>query len=65
MEKGLYPKYKVINNRTGEEVKDACFIMKPETDEAARVAILAYANATDNKKLADDLRKWIKYGSWN
>lgn len=59
MEKGLYEKYTLINNETGEEVQENFFILKPEKDEAARKALLAYAEATDNEQLADDLRNWV------
>mgnify|MGYP006267106001 CR=1 FL=1 len=53
---GLYEKYNVTEN--GDEVSD-CFILEPETDEDARKAIHAYADATDNENLADDLRAWM------
>lgn len=64
MEKGLYAKYALINKETGEEVKGEFFILKPEKDEAARTAIIAYADSTDNQGLASDLRKWVNYGNW-
>jgi hypothetical protein len=35
------------------------FTLEPETDEAAREAILAYADSTDDDVVAADLREWI------
>ncbi len=55
---GLKVKYKVFKADTGEIV-DNCFVLRPDRDSAAVVAIQAYAAATDNKKLAFDLIKWI------
>jgi len=55
-ERGLYEKYEVL--RDGKPL-EGMFVLRPETDEAAREAILAYADATDNEELAEDLRLWI------
>lgn len=55
---GLYNKYTVINNDTGETVED-CFILKPMEDKAAREALRCYAKATDNEVLSRDLNKWV------
>ena len=53
---GLYDKYEVTKD--GEPVL-GCFILEPKGDEAAREAIRAYADATDNDKLARDLTEWM------
>ena len=55
---GLKLKYIVYTCDTGEIV-DGCFVLRPDKDEAAKVALLAYAEATDNKQLASDIRNWI------
>lgn len=51
---GLTNKYTVTNNETGREVVGA-FILKPDTDLAARAALLSYAAhvAYDNPQLAE------------
>lgn len=51
-ERGLYGKYEVIKD--GEPITD-CFVLEPEDDRAARVALKAYAAATENEELAEDL----------
>ncbi len=51
-EDGLYSKYDV--RKDGEQVEN-CFVLEPEDDRAARAAIKAYAQATDNDALAEDL----------
>jgi len=51
-EKGLYNKY---------ETERGSFLLKPEVDRAAQVALYAYAGATDNQKLRCDLLKWMSY----
>lgn len=56
--KGLYGKYTVINNDTGEEVTD-CFVLRPKKDMAARAALKAYARATEDIPLAEDILHWI------
>lgn len=72
---GLYNKYTIIDNRTGEVVTEECFVLKPKTDEAARIALKTYADAIDyekpygefwtdfkgNPKLASDIRKMIDH----
>ena len=60
MPKGVYAKYKVTNAVTGEEIVNT-FVLKPESDLHARVALLAYAESVDfeNPLLATDLRKWV------
>lgn len=58
---GLYNKYTVTNNQTGREMTGV-FILKPDTDLAARAALLSYAAhvAYENPLLAADLRAWVK-----
>lgn len=53
---GLYDKYEVYED--GEPVDD-CFVLEPESDEAARVALWAYAMACDDDELQRDIITWI------
>lgn len=53
---GLYAKYEVYKD--GEEVED-CFVLEPESDPAAREALVAYAMHTDSDELATDLAEWV------
>ena len=55
-ERGLHRKFRVYED--GEEIPD-CFVLEPESDPAAREALLRYAKATGNEKLAEDLREWV------
>lgn len=54
--KGLYQKYRVTKD--GEAVTN-CFVLEPESDEAARAAIRAYVDETDDEELAADLSEWM------
>lgn len=56
--KGLKAKYLVFKADTGERV-DNCFILRPDKDPAAVAALRAYAAATDNKILAEDIYNWV------
>jgi hypothetical protein len=58
-ESGLRAKYEVRKTATGEPV-EACFVLRPDRDPAARVALLAYAMATDNDALKSDLHRWAQ-----
>ncbi len=49
-DRGLYDKY----NTPG-----GSFLLKPLRDKAARIALRAYAKATDDELLAVDLVKWM------
>ena len=51
---GLYEKYEVYED--GERVEN-CFVVEPQSDEAARAAIRKYASETWDSALADDLRE--------
>lgn len=53
---GLFAKYEVSKN--GEPVEN-CFVLEPESDEAAREALWTYVDETDDEKLAADLQEWL------
>ena len=55
---GLYGKYTVYKNSDGSLVTD-CFILRPSKDPAAVAALRAYAAATDNAELAEDITNWV------
>lgn len=55
-DRGLYGKYEV--RRDGEPVED-CFVLEPESDDAALQALRTYAQVTDDDELRDDLWQWI------
>lgn len=55
---GLKLKYNVTKLEDGSRVCD-CFVLRPQNDIAARKALLAYADATDNIQLKDDIEIWI------
>lgn len=50
-----YNVYKVSDN----SIVDECFVLRPDRGPAAKAALLAYADATDNVALADDIRRWM------
>ena len=56
--KGLYDKYEVRRKETGE-ICEGCFILRPTTDEAARIAVATYAYATHNPQLRIDILRWL------
>lgn len=51
---GLRQKYRVYKAKDNTPV-DGCFVLRPEKDPAARIALEAYAKATDNKALSEDI----------
>lgn len=53
---GLHERYSVAKD--GEAVEE-CFVLEPGDDPAAREALIAYAEETDNDDLAQDLREWV------
>lgn len=55
---GLRQKYRVCKAKDNTPV-DGCFVLRPEKDPAARIAMEAYAKATENKILAEDMLKAI------
>ncbi len=56
---GLYGKYTVVKNSTGELVTD-CFVLKPSKDETARKALLFYADNCKIPQLSDDIKEWLQ-----
>lgn len=58
-QEGLKIKYNVTKVSDGSPVYD-CFVLRPDRDPAAIAAIYAYAEATPNKTLAEDLRRWME-----
>lgn len=55
---GLYGKYDVRKKSDNTEVTN-CFVLRPDRDNAAAYAVLAYAYATNDKRLSKDLRDWV------
>lgn len=57
---GLYPKYHITKTADGSEVENA-FVLKPEADPHARIALLWYARSVEdeNPALAGELREWV------
>lgn len=55
---GLYEKYTVLKNEDGSPVTN-CFVLRPAEDPAAVAALRAYAAATDNAELANDIINWV------
>jgi hypothetical protein len=55
-DRGLYEKYEVLED--GEAVPN-CFVLEPESDPAAREALIQYAEDTDDEELSEDLREWV------
>lgn len=60
--RGLYNKFTVIKESTGEVIDD-CFVLRPDRDEHARAALLAYAKSCefDNPVLHAELLAWLDY----
>ena len=56
---GLYSKYTVVKNSTGELVTD-CFVLKPLKDETARKALLFYADNCKIPQLSADIKEWLQ-----
>ncbi len=52
-------KYRVIEHKTGNEVKDF-FLLFPAVDPIARVALKAYAQTTPNKLIARYIIHWLE-----
>lgn len=53
---GLHEKYQVSKS---EDAVENCFVLEPQSDDAAREALLRYAEVTNNTELATDLREWV------
>jgi hypothetical protein len=58
MERGLYAKYDVTKADSGELVTD-CFVLRPDRDPAALIALREYARVTKNPRLAEDILAWV------
>ena len=58
---GLKLKFLVFKADTGERIEN-CFVLRPDKDRAAVEALRAYAEATDNKTLAEDIYNWVGNG---
>ena len=58
-EPGLYAKYNVFKVKDGTSVYN-CFVLRPDKDPAARVALRAYAEETENEALRKDLCEWLE-----
>ncbi len=56
---GLKAKYRVFKAKNNEPI-DGCFVLRPDKDLASRAALKAYAQATDNLTLWEDIKKWIE-----
>lgn len=65
MAEGLSTKYLVVHG-DGEPLSPSrvkgypeCFVLRPDRDRAARMALHTYACATPNRVLAADLLEWL------
>ncbi len=58
--KGLYGKY-IVRKRSDNSIVTNCFVLRPDRDDAAIAAMLAYADATSDSQLAQELREWAEY----
>ena len=58
--KGLYSRYEVRKRSDGTPVNN-CFVLRPDRDDAAIAAMLAYADATSDSQLAKELREWVEF----
>lgn len=56
----LYDKYIILHADDGTFVEGFCFVLKPESDPAARTALRAYALATPDVELENDLLVWLQ-----
>lgn len=63
-EQGLIHKYNVFKAEDGTQITD-CFVLRPEKDDAARIAMLAYAEATRNIALGSDIYSWMMKSTEN
>lgn len=56
---GLKLKYRVYKAENNAPVEN-CFVLRPMKDRAARIAMEAYAKATENKELSKDIFDVLK-----
>ncbi len=54
----LYSKY-IVTYSDGRPVEGDCFVLRPDRDSAARVAIKVYALYCGNPQLSNELINWI------
>lgn len=57
-DRGIYAKYRVISVETGKEV-EGCFVLRPQKDKVARLALHTYAKYCGNSLLKKDILEWI------
>lgn len=55
----LLVKIRIVYKVSDNSIVDECFVLRPDRDPAAKAALLAYEDATDNVALADDIRRWM------
>lgn len=58
--RGLYNKYRVAK-ADGSPCEDYKFVLSPEKSEADRKALQAFADATSNMKLRDDIYMYLEH----
>lgn len=56
---GLKVKYDVYKVSDGSKVND-CFVLRPQKDFAARIALRVYALYCGNSQLKEDIYKWLR-----
>lgn len=57
--RGLYGKYRLYKADTGEEITDPVFILRPDHDPVARLALRLYASRTSDILLTHHLSDWL------
>lgn len=55
---GLFPKY-IVRKAATNEIVENCFVLRPDRDPAAMIALRAYAKACNNLELARDIFEWV------
>jgi len=55
---GLKIKYRVFKAEDNTPVEN-CFVLRPDKDPAAIMALEAYAIFTDNAQLSHDIMEWV------
>ncbi len=58
-EKEIYSKY-IVTHTDGRPDGDDCFVLRPDKDPAAVMALQVYAMFTDNAQLSHDITEWLK-----
>lgn len=57
---GLKVKYRVYHAEGNTPVEGDCFVLRPDKDPTAIMALEAYAIFTDNAQLSRDITEWLK-----